>query len=363
VSESLFSIDYATARDRFRQAAAQLDWQQVSIHYEVPGHRAEDLTIDAAISGGDAERTLVVSSGLHGVEGFFGSAIQLACLKQWKAAGVQPDVRCVFLHSLNPYGFSHLRRFDERNVDPNRNFQPEGMFQGSPPGYAELNGLLNPQRPPSTWEPFLLKAAWQILRKGVPTLRQAISGGQYEFSQGLFFGGKEPSQINRILSERLPTWLADSEQVVHLDFHSGLGKFGTCKLLIDYQLTKNQETQLSTWFGANSYEKCDATDIAYESSGGFGTWCASNNLAANYLYACAEFGTYSGLKVLAGLRTENQAHHWGNPDDTSTLRAKQRLKELFCPASMKWRTAVLDRGKELVDQAILGLNGLPKEKS
>ncbi len=59
--------------------------------------------------------------GLHGVEGFFGSAVQLACLEHWLSAEA-PSVKYVFLHGLNPYGFAWRRRFDENNVDPNRNF-------------------------------------------------------------------------------------------------------------------------------------------------------------------------------------------------------------------------------------------------
>ena len=53
------------------------------------------------------------------------------------------------------------------------------------------------------------------------------------------------------------------------------------------------------------------------------------NLALDYLFACAEFGTYGPLRILAGLRAENQAHHWAPPTAASTVWAKQRLKELF----------------------------------
>jgi hypothetical protein len=44
----------------------------------------EDLTIDVALWGNlRAHKMIVISSGLHGVEGFFGSAVQLAHLRRW----------------------------------------------------------------------------------------------------------------------------------------------------------------------------------------------------------------------------------------------------------------------------------------
>jgi hypothetical protein len=50
------------------------------------GPQGEALAIDVAIVPGGASRsTLVVSSGIHGVEGFLGSAIQHRLLERWHA--------------------------------------------------------------------------------------------------------------------------------------------------------------------------------------------------------------------------------------------------------------------------------------
>jgi hypothetical protein len=345
------------ARQRFQQAASQLGWQLEAHPIGCSGPGGEELAIDVGYSpSGDPDKVLVVSSGVHGVEGFFGSAVQIALLKHW-ATGSLPSMRCLFLHGLNPFGFARLRRFDENNVDPNRNFLLAGeRYEGLPAGYAELNELLNPRRPPSRWEPFTLKALWTIVRHGMPALRQAIASGQYEFPKGLFFGGTGPSRTQQLLAENLKRWLRGSQYVVHLDFHTGLGPKGTCKLLIDYPLTEAQRTQLTDWFGVRTWEACDSSTIAYDARGGFGRWCASRNLAPAYLFACAEFGTYNPIQIIAGLRAENQAHHWGTPLAASTLRAKQRLKELFCPSARTWRERVLNKSFDLVDRALKGLD-------
>lgn len=354
-----FSSNYAAARRRFRRAASRLGWQLEA--YPIGGAESdgEELTIDVGCSSaGDPERVLVVSSGVHGVEGFFGSAVQVALLEQWSSA-TPPPIKCVFLHGLNPFGFANIRRFDENNVDPNRNFLlPGERFEGAPEGYARLDAFLNPRQPPSRWEPFTLKALWLIAKHGMPALRQAVAGGQYSYPRGLFFGGAGPSRMQQLLREHLPRWLAGSKCVVHLDFHTGLGPHGTCKLLIDYTLNERQRGWLTDWFGADSFEASDSSGIAYDARGGFGRWCVCGGLAPDYLFACAEFGTYGPVKVLAGLRAENQAHHWGTPEGASTARAKARLKGLFSPDSDAWQSQVIERSMELIGRAQQGLLAL-----
>lgn len=354
--EEVFSPDYSTARRRFLAAVERLGWRTETGEIDAVGPDGEKLAVDVGCSpDAGPENMLVVSSGLHGVEGFFGSAVQLALLERW-AASSTPPVRCLFLHALNPYGFAWLRRFDECNVDPNRNFLLENeKYEGAPAGYAALDRLLNPRRPPSNWDPFRLKALAKVARHGSRTLRQSVAAGQYEYPQGLFFGGRGPSQVNQWLDANFARWLRGSQRVIHLDLHTGLGPMGSYKLLTDHPLDAQQQDRMEQYFGADSCEGYGTGGIAYDTRGGFGRWCMSKRFAPDYLYACVEFGTYRPIEVLASLRAENQAHHWSDGSAVSMMRAKQRLKEVFCPAAARWRTQVLEQSLAISDQALRGL--------
>lgn len=361
-----FSTDYVTARKRFREAAARLGWTLQSYPVGSSGPRGEDLTIDAAISPPpQAERALVVSSGLHGVEGFLGAAVQLALLEREQHASALPaGVRCVLVHGLNPFGFAWSRRFDAENIDPNRNFLLEGeAYAGDSKTYGRFDALLNPKRPPSRWDLFHLRALWQIARHGKAALKQSLATGQYDFPQGLFFGGRGPSQTHQIVRQSLNSWIGGAKTVAHLDFHTGLGASGTYKLLVDHPLTDVQKERLTRWFGAEAWEQNDPRKVAYNALGSLGQWCVAQRYAPDYVFAFAEFGTYNDVAVIAGLRAENQAHHWGRPEDPGTMQAKARLRELFCPASPAWRSKVLAKGIELVDRALSGLSSEPTESS
>jgi len=352
--ERFYSADYFSARARFREAAAAAECKVETFPVDSLGPDAQPLTIDVArVGSSDAENLVIVSSGLHGIEGFFGAAVQLAWFAQLRKNDWLPGSTAVLLlHALNPYGFAWLRRVNENNVDPNRNgLLPDEKFEGSPPGYAALDRLLNPTSPPKRFEPFLPKAAWNIARRGLPALKQAVAAGQYDFPKGLFYGGAQPSQSHQIVKSNLARWIAPAKCVLHLDFHTGLGKSGTFKLLAEYGLSEQEHAWLSEYLDASHLEDANAEGVAYKVRGGFGSWCKWLLSETQYTYLCAEFGTYPPLKVIAGLRAENRAVHWGKPGDAQTKQATLRLKELFCPASKTWRSQALRSGVQLIQSA------------
>ena len=348
--------DYVTARQRFRDVTERLGW--ICHRYPVAASPDGDLTIDVAMSSArSADGVLVVSSGLHGIEGAFGSAVQAACLERWASGpGLPAGVRCVFLHALNPYGFANSRRADADNVDLNRNFLGgNAPYAGSTDGYRRFDPLLNPRSAPSPWDLFYLRGMWHIARHGRPALKQALITGQNDFPKGLFFGGNAPSPTLKILQQHMRAWIGAAQHVAHLDFHTGLGASGAHTLLIDHPLGARQREMLVRWFGSGSFEEHSPKGVAYQARGSFGQWCIAQNFAPDYLFAFAEFGTYGNLSVLSGLRAENQAHHWGRPDDPATIRAKRRLRDLFYPESDAWRSRTLADGIDLVERAGRGL--------
>ncbi len=339
-----FSADYYRARARFRQAAHDLGWH-------VESHPVyQDLTMDVACSlGAPHQPTIIISSGLHGTEGFFGSAAQLALM----ANPLSTTVRWVFIHALNPYGFAHIRRYNEDNIDLNRNFLlPGESYSGSPPEYSKIDAWLNPAHPRSQFDPFWWQAIGSILRQGYQPMQQAIGEGQYEFPQGLMFGGKAPSRTLLILQENLPRWVGDATQILHLDWHTGLGKSGTYQLLMDTAISEFHLQKLQQYLGSQSIVS-DQKNQAYTPRGSIGKWCQQLLFGRFYTYFCAEFGTYPALKVLSGLRQENQAHHWSDAKDAAVSpESKQYFQELFCPRSPVWRQQVIQDSQRIVEQSI-----------
>lgn len=356
-----FSGDYVVARARFRRAAEALGATLEAHPVGQRGPTGEDLTIDVALLGSERPtRTVVVSSGLHGVEGFVGSAVQhaLLCEDLREPGRIPPGTRVVLLHALNPYGFAWVRRVNERNVDLNRNFlRPGERFAGAPEGYADHDALLNPRRAPGRVSLFRLKAGLMIARHGLATLKNAVAGGQYDFPQGLFFGGSEPQRTQQILGAELPRWIGaeTTQRVYHVDFHSGLGPSGSYKLLVDHPPEADAVQELGRLFGRDVVQAWEPNvGVAYEITGGLGTWCQDRFPANRYEVLCAEYGTVPILQVIEALHLENRAHHWGGgPEEAATRRAKELLLEAFAPSSPAWRETVVPKGQQIVRRALL----------
>jgi hypothetical protein len=246
---------YYEARKAFREAALRVG-AKIQDHVVLAGQqRLDDLSIDVAVIGSaNPEWSVVVSTGLHGIEGFFGSAVQIAYLQDLidRKSLDKRNGELVFLHSLNPFGFAMLRRVNEENVDLNRNFLlPSRSYRGAPDAYAKLNDFLNPQAPPRRVDFYLAKVLWKIGRVGLPALKQAIAGGQYKFPKGIFFGGHAPSRSAQIVQSNMLRWIR-GRHVVHLDFHTGLGKYSTYKLLVTVPLGAEMQLQYRKLFGSQS---------------------------------------------------------------------------------------------------------------
>ena len=120
-----FAQSYGQARDKFLAAAEAAGAELHAQRHPLRGVQGEELAMDAGrLGAADAQALLIVSSACHGVEGFCGSGIQVALLRDADLlrAAAQAGVALLFVHGLNPWGFSWWRRTTQENVDLNRNF-------------------------------------------------------------------------------------------------------------------------------------------------------------------------------------------------------------------------------------------------
>ena len=351
----LFSPSYEVARRRFRDAARAAG-TTVEQHRVDTGEAGVDFTIDVATVGArEPSWAVVVSSGVHGVEGFFGSAIQFAWLSGQTAGEPPPGGGVVVLiHAVNPSGFARLRRTNEHNVDLNRNFlDTADAYTGAPDGYETLDPFLNPASPPSRLEPFRLKALWHIRRHGLSALKDAVAGGQYRFPRGLFFGGHGPASSTRIMRHHLAGWLGGAPRAVHVDLHSGLGAHGRYRLLLEESAPSPNVEWYRDTFGSQVVEAgSGGVGTAYEASGTLGGWAMTHLGDTRYRFVCAEVGTYPIVRVLGSLRAENRTHFFGQPSNRAHRRAKAELLECFCPRSDRWREPVVEQGLAIIDRAV-----------
>lgn len=358
-SRGYYSSSYKEAKERFLKAAKDLNSQIYT--YQPETLAQPDLTIDVSITGDRSKPVLVVSSGVHGVEGFFGSAVQLAWLEGMKRKGVDKDICTIFIHAVNPFGFANIRRVNEENVDLNRNFLPENQcYRGAPDSYKDLNEFLNPEVPPGNMDLFFVKVLGNILKHGgLQSLKNAVAGGQYEFPKGIFYGGAAACESTNIIKENCSLWFGETKKLVHIDLHTGLGRSGAYKILLaEPEKSPNKKWYAKT-FGKKKVEfLASGKGTAYKASGIMGEWLQNYFQHVDYRFAAAEFGTYPVVKMLKVMRRENSFFHYGEKNTDAYKKAVEDLKECFFPASNEWRRKSLHSGLEIINQAVEALKHL-----
>jgi hypothetical protein len=347
-----YSADYSTARERFVAAAQRSGFALRSLPIDAPSPDAQPLTIDVAVAGADQPRSaIVVSSGMHGVEGFFGSAVQLALLEQLPANWRPSEGSALILiHALNPFGFAWRRRFNEENVDLNRNFLlPHEEYTGSPPLCAAFRRVMlggGVRR----FDFSTARMAYLAMRHGLRSFWETLPVGQYDFPDWLFFGGQRRSQSAEVLQGLMPALLDGTCETVHLDFHTGLGRWNQFELL----LSESSQTEHASWwqthFGAERVRCPARTGSSYQVRGGLGQWLSTQLPNCQYRFATAEFGTYSPLRVIRAL-VQELACHAQHGAQSADHWARRQLADVFVPRSRRWRTNALEHGLALIRRA------------
>ncbi len=355
-----FASSYADARARLLRAAERRGAVVDAHPIAVRGPDGGELAIDVAWLGTSvAPRVLVVSSGLHGVEGYAGSALQHQLLEQQlDGLAVPSDTAIVLLHALNPFGFAHGRRVNESNVDLNRNFLRHPDEHAANPDYDRLYPALNPSHLDAESD----AAAAALLRTfteehGARRLQAAVTQGQYAHPRGVQFGGQRDEISNGIVSDLVSQRLVGACALVWVDVHTGLGPSGACTILAS---DEESAARARPWFGA-ALQNMAAGDAVSPPCHGELPIGIRRRLAADttFTFVAPEFGTYPITRMMWSLRAENWLHHHGNPGSGQGREIRSELIEVFRPSHPAWQQAVLAGGADAIARALACLAAEP----
>ena len=349
---------YAEGIDRFRTAADKAGAGTERYDHPLFGPDREQLAVDVARLGPEgASAALLVISGTHGVEGFAGSACQVAWIESGRAERAAADVAVVLVHALNPYGFAWIRRVNEDNVDLNRNGVDFDAPLPDNPGYEELADALVPERwDQETQDVTTARILEYAGRHGFPALQAAVSGGQYRHPTGLFYGGRAPSWSRGVLRDVVARHLGAAARVAVVDLHTGLGPFGVGELLGPRPGTSAWE-RARTWYGelttpgeADSVSAAISGDVLDVVGGGLPD-------DTEYTGVAIEWGTVDIVEVLQALRADAWLHAYGDPTGRDAPAIKAGLRAAFAPDDGDWARLVGVRFEQVVGQAVAGLLG------
>lgn len=350
-----FTSTYEEARLSFLEASRSAG--AVIESYENPhkGPNGEGLFTDVSLLGPrDAKSFLLLISGTHGVEGFAGSAIQTGLLREGIVDHLSDNAAVLMVHALNPYGFAHLRRFNEDNVDLNRNFVDHSQPHRENPRYEELERAISPESISFLANAgALLKLMWCRVRHGKEAVKEAVTRGQHTDPDGLFYGGDSETWSNRTLREIVGRYLSGAERVTSVEIHTGLGSFGDAEVIMNEANNSPAYRRAQALWGDLAKSTISGESVSTDIRGSVKLALPAMLPDAEMIAVSLEFGTYSSAKVFWALRKENWLHHHGGAEHSDAGKIKARLLEVFCPSSDVWAAEVWKQGRDIIGQALV----------
>ena len=358
MSATFFSATYREARQRFVDAAHKAGAALDSQVHPLKGAEGEEIGTDTALLGAaDADKLFIVSSGTHGPEGFSGSACQLALLNDELARRANDHgIALLLIHAVNPFGFSHLKRTNEDNIDLNRNFNDFSQPYPDNPVYEEIHDLLVPAAwPPSPEnESQLTTAMARLARHRAP----GISSGQARHPDGLFYSGTTPTWSNRTIRGIVRNHGANRRHIAWIDVHTGLGPYGHGEKIFG----RHSEATLAralAWWGRDLIASTTTESVSPRTMGHI-TGCAPEECPnAAITPSTLEYGTLPSPMVRRALRGE--AWLAGHPDAPAKVAAEIRraVRDAFYVDADDWKGMILGQFRAFALQTI---NGLAAEK-
>jgi len=358
-----FYESYDENRDRFVNLSLSLKNQFKGVEISrrlVPSKVDTDLSIDTVYIPAQRkpEKIIIMTSGVHGIEGFTGSAIQRYFMREVLDSNELEGIGVLIIHAVNPYGYKYGRRVSENNIDMNRNFDVGiGLFEEKNEYYAKVDKLLNPQKRATAGffenGVFFIRTAGHILKYSMKTLRVSILKGQYEFMHGIFYGGNDFESQKQWLEDLILEKVKDYKYIFVIDIHTGYGQRGKLHILPGNVHDTERNTLLEKMFEGYKLDRPGKKFIAVK--GGFRDYVG--NLISSekkYTGTLFEFGTLDSHKLAGAIRSlhntilENQGFHHGYKNEKKEKRIKVRFREMFFPSSEIWRSKIMEQAGNIL---------------
>ncbi len=354
---SAFAQSYAEARGKFIDAAEAAGLDVMRHAHPLLGRDGEALAMDVVREGArDATSLLLISSACHGAEGFCGSGVQVALLRDaaWHALLRNSGVAVLYIHALNPHGFSWLRRVTQEGVDLNRNFQDFSQPLPVNAGYDELAHLLVPQQ----WPPTAAVQAGierYAAQHGLAATQAAITSGQYHHPLGLWYGGVNPTWSHVTLRHVLQEHGQRCERLGWIDLHTGLGPSGHGERIFACRDDAAALARARAWWGEDVTSIYDGSSASALLTGLM--WSAADQecAQAEYTGIALEYGTMPLMEVIDALRGDHWLECHPEADAAQAAAIKQRVRDAFYTDTDVWKQRIVEQAFEAAQLAVRGL--------
>ena len=349
-----FYTEYEDIRAHLQDLSAGLG---ADIHSH-PIDEQDGLYIDTFyLPASQAQTNLVVlTTGVHGIEGYIGSVMLDVFFGEIYPTLDPDNTGVLVVANVNPYGMKYMRRYNENNVDLNRNFilDWDSFDLASNKEYPKVDTFLGPTGKigNALWHEvgFYLSLGKTAITDGADTISDALLTGQYEYPQGVYYGGTGDEASTVYLKDVFARCLeSEYENIVHIDIHSGYGPRYNMVIFNSVFETLTEAESVAA-FGYDHIIAYDSESF-YATTGDttdfFYRLADSVDSEKTLFSTCFEFGTigdafFDTILSLKYTVDENRNHWYPTQNKTSAEILRQNYLELYYPTETAWREKTVE---------------------
>ena len=365
-----FYTTYEEVRAHLDERVAALRNSGVAVvESEYAINAEENLYIDNIYLPSTGEKTnlIVLTTGVHGIEGYIGSVMLDVFFEEIYPTLNTENTGILIVANVNPYGMKNYRRYNENNVDLNRNFIEdwESFDLSSNKEYPKVDNFLQPtgKMGNAFWHEvgFYLSLAKEAVFTGADTISDALLTGQYEYPEGVYYGGNGDEASTVYLKGVFADCLdGEYENLIHLDIHSGYGPRYNMVIFNSVQ-DMTTEAEAIEMYGYDYIIAQDSEEfyVTYGDTTDYFYRLARSKGTDKELYStCFEFGTIgdSFIDSILSLKytvDENRQHFYPTTNKITAEVVRQNYMELFYPTEMEWRMKAISDFKDAAN-GVLG---------
>ena len=353
-----FAKNYVESRETFRNHLdnIQKKWPQATLTTKNIG-KEDDNTIDMihseALSSND--RVLFFTIGEHGIEGYAGAAVVHYFVENYLDQVDPSTTGICLIHALNPWGMRHFRRVTENNVDLNRNYfyDENSVRKDVNQNYAKESDLFLPNGKITNLKEERHKLYAQLIKglakEGYAGLKKAKGMGQFQFEQGVYYGGDTAEESAVFLKGIQEKLLGTYPNVIHMDWHTALGPTNEITMVISEHDGRSVE-ELKEAYHLKNVEKYTPEKVKGDSTNHFYKLKEETYPETYLLSALFEFGTFgtdkqAELREFMTIILENHLYHEGaeSVDDIQWILGE--FEAMFYPNDPEWKKSVLNEAR------------------
>ncbi len=357
-SESFYTT-YEDVRENLSRRVSSLRQSGVEVVVsEYAVNAEENLYIDNIYLPSKGEKTnlIIITTGVHGIEGYIGSVMLDVFFEEIYPELNTANTGILIVANINPYGMKNYRRYNENNVDLNRNFIEDwdSFDRSSNKEYPKVESFLQPEGKMGNafWHEvgFYMSLAKEAVFTGADTISDALLTGQYEYPTGVYYGGNGDEISTAYLKGVFADCLdGEYENIVHIDIHSGYGPRYNMVIFNSVQ-DMTTEAEAVKMFGYDYVIAQDSEEfyVTYGDTTDYFYRLARSKESDKELYStCFEFGTigdsfFDSILSLKYTVDENRQHWYPTTNKITKEVVRQNYFELFYPTEMEWRMKAIN---------------------